>query len=312
MLNQKAMTKLPMTLSLPNLRHPLVFAVMNVTPDSFSDGGLYLKNKTVTETLKTWKSFQSLLPDIGAESTAPMNQSISHESEWERLESFFAHHLETLLSFSALSFDTYKTETIKKILHLLDQHDYSGVIYWNDVSGQYDQEVERLLDQHKNLYWILCHTLVTTRSEAAEHKKFLTEINAQNVFEKMKSWFEQRLNSIPLKLKDRVLLDPCFGFSKDVETNLELCKVLPLLIESMPDTYCWLIGISKKSFLQAQVHKQGVGRERPDFWSEVEREHMSWLTQWLRLPYFNRLSFRVHDPLIMRDALYASSTSFHF
>lgn len=294
------------------IRHPLVFAVINVTPDSFSDGGLYLKKNTVTKTLKAWKGFQSLVPDIGAESTAPMNQSISHEEEWKRLEIFFTNHLSELLVYPALSFDTYKVKTIKKILDLLAEHTYSGVVYWNDVSGHFDQDVESLLRDHKNLIWILCHTLVSYRDQAADHKKFSDQLHADNVLFEMQSWFKKRLDFIPSDLSQRVLLDPCFGFSKDVATNLALCLLLPQLIESLPEGFCWLIGISKKSFLQAEVLKRGVDREDPEFWNLVEKEHLSWLIHWLKLPYFNRLSFRLHRPLLMRDALSASSTTFHF
>lgn len=294
--------------------HPKLFGVINLTPDSFSDGGVFLDHQKISSTLEDWLTIDDLVIDIGAESTAPMNQKISFEQEKQRLDFLFEHHSELLCRFRSLSFDTYKNETFFYALKKCQEMSFPGQLYWNDVSGVFDRFVTQALEENPQLTWILCHTLVPSRELSGAHKQYGHHLNPQNVLFEMTQWFKKRLEIIPKALYPQIMLDPCFGFSKDAGTNQYLCEHLESLFDSLSEVidhqFPWLIGISKKSFLQHSLIQdrpelKPLDLKDPTFLEEVERLHYSWLRKWSASPYFRYLSFRVHHPRECRDALFA-------
>lgn len=307
------MTKLinlKMTLSSSNCKHPKLFGVINLTPNSFSDGGVFLDHQKLQTTLESWSRIADLTVDFGAESTAPMNSKVDLAEEIRRLDSLFDHHASLLQKFSSLSFDTYKSETFFHVLDRCKHIGYSGHLYWNDVSGCYEPCVQKALENHQNLTWILCHTLVPERSLSGSHKNYAHLLSPETVIESMKEWFDQRLSKIDPSLHSQLMLDPCFGFSKDVATNQALCENLESLLAAFEGRYPWLIGISKKRFLQQQLpeslQEQGVSFTADSPYAQkLEQLHFFWLQKWQNSPYSQQLSFRIHHPEYMRDALFA-------
>ena len=98
-------------------------AILNLTPDSFSDGGKISEYQDIKNQIESLRGRGVTCFDIGAESTAPFNDPISNEEEWNRLEGFFFNHYKQFQfkENETLSFDTYQVETILKILEFFKE-----------------------------------------------------------------------------------------------------------------------------------------------------------------------------------------------
>jgi dihydropteroate synthase len=274
--------------------HPAL--ILNFTPDSFSDGSDYLeKGKALLEArthdyLKSGGTFF----DIGAESTAPQNVSISYEEECQRLKTFFLpwlqnlqHNFPALLPHITLSFDTYKHET----LYFLEQDIFSQISFpgrkvWNDVSGLLDADTLRFMTDHQEWSYIACHSLVEKREEAGRHKDFIQK--DLDIMQDIEERFQQFVSLWTLSAKldsSRLILDPCFGFAKSFEQNQKLLKCLPALMKKFSPEQSWLIGISRKSFLREEVknlkekHSLGLwpSLESKEYPQNLECLHALWM-----------------------------------
>jgi dihydropteroate synthase len=211
--------------------------VINVTPDSFSDGG----ELTPQNFLERFKSLGPLeAVDIGAESTAPMNQPISWAQEWERLLPFMPL-LKQLPCI--LSFDTYHPETIEEILRFSHDHHWTQKIIWNDVSGKFDGFVRDFLSCSPDFSYVLCHNLAPSRAHTGKHMDY---IDLDLTLEKISDYFS------PLAIP-QVIFDPCFGFSKTYEQNWEILNRFGEL-QLLTKHDQWLLGLSRKSFLRKKYH----------------------------------------------------------
>lgn len=228
--------------------------VLNLTPDSFSDGGQWQKNLLACDgpswTKKVSNHFNDAIIDIGAESTAPGRVAISCEEEIKRLDQYFFSNLKLLPVTLNLSFDTYKVETIKWCLEKLKSCPQVENIYWNDVSGQYQDGVVELLKTNSKLKYILCHNKVANRSDVLNHLSYAQNSRGLNIIDAVTSFFQDALKYFEnLGLSQRVILDPAFGFAKTREDNWCLVDSLPRLLAAFPQND-FLIGISRKSFLR--------------------------------------------------------------
>ena len=208
--------------------------VMNITPDSFSDGGELNTPAKIIERLQLFKNIECI--DIGAESTAPMNESISWEEEWERLKV----HLLLFKDFpGTLSFDTYHPETMEEILRFYLDHGFTQELIWNDVSGKFDSYVRDFLSIGPHFHYVYCHNLAPNRELTGRHMDY---IDPHLTLESLKDYFAPF--AIP-----QVILDPCLGFSKSYEQNWMLLENFHKLQELIPHER-WMLGFSRKSFLR--------------------------------------------------------------
>jgi dihydropteroate synthase len=128
--------------------------IINITPDSFSDGGCFTNWQSVAPHIDTMIDAGVHFVDLGAESTRPGAQPLSAAGEWQRLEPV----LEPLLEYLAgdplrprLSVDTYHPETARRALDL-------GVDMINDVSGLTDPEMLELA-RNNQADWVAMHSL---------------------------------------------------------------------------------------------------------------------------------------------------------
>lgn len=221
--------------------------VMNVTPNSFSDGG-EISPSNFLETLKSLGPIEAL--DIGAESTAPMNDSISWEEEWERLLPF----MPLLKDVKALlSFDTYHPETVEEILRYYMNHGWDQEILWNDVSGKFDGFVKDYLSLSPKFSYVLCHNLAPNRALTGKHMDY---VDPELTLEKVRDYLAPF--SIP-----QVIFDPCLGFSKTYEQNWEILNNFGTL-QTMTGHGRWLLGFSRKSFLRKKLGLELQDREKLD------------------------------------------------
>lgn len=207
--------------------------VMNITPDSFSDGGEFDLSRLALP-VDAW--------DVGAESTAPKNRPITPDEEWSRL----SPHLPALLKVPLLSLDTYHPETIFRMAGLRNN------LIWNDVSGKFDKNVEEFLALDSSFHYVLCHNLAPSRELTGRHMDFATGTSLDS------------LAAFFLKYKHpRVIFDPCLGFSKTYEENWMIMDNMGELQKRVKHQR-WLVGFSRKSFLRKKFGLELTQRDELD------------------------------------------------
>ena len=208
---------------------PLIMGVMNLTPDSFSDGGKFFKKNSKTELDLNKISFEldylekngASFIDIGAESTRPGHTEISVQEELDRL----MPALELVAKSNCIiSIDSRKPEIIKEVLNYP-----IGLI--NDVSALDSLESKKLIRDH-NIPVCIMHN---TRNKLASIEEDVHNFFNEKIIE---------LTSFGIPKKN-IILDPGFGYDKSLEDNKKL------LFEVDYSSYDnkLLIGLSRKGFL---------------------------------------------------------------
>lgn len=211
---------------------PLVVGVLNLTPDSFYDGGKYNDLRSIYKLVEKYLDEGADIIDIGAESTKPGSKRVSYEEEKRRL---FPIVNKIIKKYNPIiSLDTMKSEIAKIGLDL-------GVELINDVTGfMYDESMPKVIANYK------CGLIInhTTGLPQIMQKK----TNYKNIIKDIIKFFESILdtckkNNIPL---NSIVLDPGIGFGKTTEQNIHLIKKADeFQIFKRPIMY----GISNKSFI---------------------------------------------------------------
>jgi len=304
-----------MTQLQPN-KSKYLMGVLNVTPNSFSDGGQYDREAPCFSRVKDLLSQNVNYLDCGAESTAPFNEPCSFKEECNRFESILFPVLRKVskdvnfrgfFELGTLSIDTYRPETFYFVANFIRGKWPHLKLLWNDVSGVLDDEVSLVLKSFSNCNYVYCHNLSPSRRETQNHKlhTFKSSPSESLFLDHLYEYFNEGLDFFSReKLLTRVILDPCFGFSKTMLQNKALLNHLVVLIRSFPKEIRWLIGISRKSFLQDSV--EGY-RKGPKNWDVVESLHCGLLSLWFQKLHDYTLIFRVHEPHVYYGALQASS-----
>ena len=211
--------------------------IVNVTPDSFSDGGQAYSAESAVESIETLFKQGATMVDVGAESTRPNAILLSPEEEWERLGPVF-----TLLAtrhpsrLALISVDTRHPETVARVLPY-------NIGWINDVTGFSDP---RMLDavQSSSCYLVVMHSL----GVPADPK--ITLSGDQDVIEQLLHWMHQKLERFDAHGIDRsrIIFDPGIGFGKTSAQSLELIRRAGELRAAGTRL---LIGHSRKSFLRS-------------------------------------------------------------
>jgi dihydropteroate synthase len=218
----------------------LVMGVLNVTPDSFSDGGKFFSQETAIEHAQQMERDGADIIDIGAESTRPGSESISAEEELQRLLPVLGA-LKRLLKIP-ISIDTQKSEVAEAALE-------AGAQIINDISGlRSDPKLAEVAARHKTPL-ILMHM----RGEPRTMQKgpFAKDV-VGDVTQGLRK-------SITLACKagvakSQIVLDPGIGFGKSLIQNYELLQKFPQLAKL---GYPLLVGTSRKSFLGTTLARDG-------------------------------------------------------
>ena len=210
-----------------------LFGILNITPDSFSDGGLFLEPEKAFAQAKLLIDKGAHYLDIGAQSTKPNTENVSLEAEWDRL----APILDGLIDryHEQISLDTMKTEIAQRFV------DLGGTII-NDVSGFKDPSMvevaAKMCNKNKDAFIIVNHFPGKTVEEVHEQK--ISSIN--RVLNELMYKKEQLVNEgISAK---QIVLDPGIGFGKTMDLNWKLLEFAKLVPEERV-----LIGHSRKRFL---------------------------------------------------------------
>ena len=206
----------------------LVMGILNVTPDSFSDGGKWNTETSALSHLKEMLADGAHIIDVGAESTRPGHVELTGEEETARLMQF----LPEVLAHSPvpISIDSYHYDTMEKALA-------AGAHMVNDVWGfQYDDGSMAKVAAEFGVPVILMHNQET-------------EIYEGDIIDCLKAFFDKTLE-IASKAgvkEENIILDPGIGFGKNSEQNIEIMQRLDELTAAYP--YPWLLGVSRKRFI---------------------------------------------------------------
>jgi dihydropteroate synthase len=221
-------------------KRSLVMGVLNVTPDSFSDGSKFYNEEHAIEHAVQMQRAGADLIDIGAESTRPGSEGISAEEEWKRLLPVFGG-LRRLLKIP-ISIDTQKAEVAETALD-------AGAEIINDISGlKSDPRIAEVAARHR-VPLILMHM----RGEPRTMQKgpFARDVLKDVVQGLRKSVSIARKAGVA---QSQIILDPGIGFGKSYAQNYELLQKLPQLVKL---GYPLLVGTSRKAFLGATLARDG-------------------------------------------------------
>lgn len=225
----------------------LVMGILNVTPDSFSDGGRFLDPAAAVAHGLRLADEGAHIIDLGGESSRPGSRPVPADEEWARLEPVLAGLVPALAARTApaLSVDTWRAETARKALD-------AGVAIVNDISAaRFDPAMVDLLAERRPGY-VLMHALdrPATMQQAPRYDDVVAEVLA---------FFEERL-AVLVKAglpESRVALDPGIGFGKTAAHNLRLLACLDRLLALGRPV---LVGLSRKRFLGSVLGDETLDR----------------------------------------------------
>ena len=225
---------------LPLGERTLIMGVLNVTPDSFSDGGKFYSVKSAADAALAMQRAGADLLDIGAESTRPGSTGISASEELARLLPVL-QALRGRLKIP-ISVDTRKAAVAELAIG-------AGAEILNDVSGlRHDPQLAVVAARHR-VPLILMHMRGTPQT--MQMQPF-----AKNVLRDVAAGLRQSI-SVARRAgvaKSQIVLDPGIGFGKSLAQNYELIAKLPALAKL---GYPLLLGTSRKGFLGATVSRHG-------------------------------------------------------
>lgn len=209
----------------------IICGILNVTPDSFSDGGLYIeKEKAIEKALEMLKEGARWI-DIGGQSTRPFSQPIPPEEEERRVIPVISELRKKIPSSVILSIDTFYPQIAKKAIEL-------GVDIINDVTGlRNDEMMEIVLKYRKPV--IIMHM-------KGEPKNMQENPYYENVVEEIKNFFKEKIDKLSKYGFDDIIIDPGIGFGKNLEHNITILKNLKSFKEL---GYPLMLGASRKSFI---------------------------------------------------------------
>ena len=210
---------------------PNIMGILNLTPDSFSDGGKFNKKKAGLKHAFNLFEFGADIVDVGGESTRPGSKSITEREEWSRIEKIISKIGRKV----PLSLDTRKAEIMSKGIKI-------GVKLINDISGlSYDSKTIKILRKHKTPF-VIQHSQGTPEN-MQNNPKYKDEL--LDIYD----FFEEKikfLRSEGIK-HNNIILDPGIGFGKNLKHNMNLIKSISIFHTL---GFPVLLGLSRKRFIK--------------------------------------------------------------
>lgn len=254
-------------------QRPVIMGIVNVTPDSFSDGGLFASREAALAQAKRLAAEGADIVDVGAESTRPGHTPVPADEEWARLEPLLAALVRE--AGVPVSIDTYKAATARRALSV-------GVSVVNDIWGlQRDPDMAPAIAE-AGAGAVLMHNREATEPEI-------------DIVSDMLRFFERSL-AIARRAgvsEGHIALDPGIGFGKSRQQNYAALRAAPKLLEL---GFPLLIGVSRKS----------IFKDLPD--GRVEGRLVGTLAANLMAAVDGAQIFRVHDVAEHRAAFEVFST----
>lgn len=239
--------------------------ILNLTPDSFSDGGKYNTEKSALEqTYKMLKEGAEIV-DVGPQSTRPHAEFLNAAEEIKRIGSIISL-IKKEFPEALISLDSFYAETVRFGFN-------EGIDLINDISGgQYDADMFDTVAETK-LPYILMHV-------NPSYKTMHDKINFPDIILSVNRYFSEKTAELLSKGVTDIILDPGFGFGKKVEDQMKMIDEVKYLgFGKFP----LLIGISRKSFIYKPLGKSAL-----DINEETQKLHLKALQQGAKI-------LRVHD-----------------
>ena len=248
-----------------DLSCPKIMGILNLTPDSFSDGGKFNSEKNALIQAEKMISDGADIIDIGAQSTRPNAEKISAKEEIERLGTIISK-IKNEFPETLVSLDTFYSEAVK---FGFDE----GIDLVNDISGgRFDEKMFETAAETK-LPYILMHVNSTYESM---HEKQINE----DIILKINQYFSEKILELnEFGIKD-VILDPGFGFGKTIEQQFQMIDELQHISFGKSPL---LVGISRKSFIY-----KSLGKSPLEINEETQNLHRKMLEKGAKI-------LRVHD-----------------
>ncbi len=210
---------------------PIIMGILNLTPDSFSDGGKYNKKSTSKKHLKYLFKSGADIVDIGGESTRPGSKPVSSKVEWRRIKDI----LRSFGKNKMISLDTRKSNIMEKGISY-------GIKLINDISGlSFDKNTINILKKYKTPF-VLQHSLANPdiMQKNPKYKNVLLDIY---------DFFEEKIRFLRKNgiNHNNIILDPGIGFGKNLKHNITIIKYISIYHSlGLPI----LLGISRKKFIK--------------------------------------------------------------
>jgi dihydropteroate synthase len=216
-----------------DLKRPILMGIVNVTPDSFSDGGQHARTDSAIRHAHALIQEGADILDIGGESTRPGALPVSVQDELARIIPVIKALLH---SGVALSVDTCKPEVMQAALDL-------GADIINDVTGMRDEAAQRIVARHGQCGVCVMHM-------QGEPRTMQQNPHYNDVVLDIKTMLLRQAHSLEEHgvASSRICLDPGFGFGKTVEQNYQLLANLNLIAQA---GYPLMLGVSRKSMIGA-------------------------------------------------------------
>ncbi|WP_394337868.1 dihydropteroate synthase [Chryseobacterium pennipullorum] len=252
---------------------PKIMGILNLTPDSFSDGGKFNEEKTALQHAEKLLKEGAEIIDVGPQSTRPKAEFLSSGEEIRRIGNRISR-IKREFPEALISLDTFYAETVRFGFN-------EGIDMINDISGgQYDQEMFDTVAA-TGLPYILMHI---NSSYETMHDK----IRFEDITVEVNRYFSQKISELLQKGVKDIILDPGFGFGKTVEDQMKMIDEIQYLgFERFP----LLIGISRKSFIY-----KPLGKSPLDINEETQKLHLRVLEQGAKI-------LRVHDVAHTKETL---------
>lgn len=228
-----------------NFNKPYLMGILNVTPDSFSDGGKYINpDIAVTHALEMIDDGADII-DIGGESTRPGSEPVTAEEEIRRIVPVIKEILKQRPE-AIISVDTYKSRVASEALE-------AGAKIVNDISAfTFDPELADVC-KHYNATVVLMHIKGTP-------KTMQNNINYREVVSDIYDFLKLQTDHALEKGIEKIIIDPGIGFGKRVDDNF---KIIKRLKDFKSLGYPILIGVSRKSFIGKTLNLDVEERDLP-------------------------------------------------
>jgi len=250
---------------LVDLSYPKIMGILNLTPDSFSDGGKFNNAKSALKHAEKLLKDGAEFIDIGPQSTRPNAEFLNSNEEIKRIGTVISE-IKKEFPEALISLDTFYAETVKFGFN-------EGIDLVNDISGgQFDENMFDVVAETR-LPYILMHV---NPSYGTMHDK----IKFNDITLTINQYFTKKTNELLQKGIKDIILDPGFGFGKTVEDQMKMIKETQFLgFGKFP----LLIGISRKSFIYKPLGKSAL-----EINEETQKLHVQVLKQGAKI-------LRVHD-----------------
>lgn len=212
-----------------SLERPLVMGILNVTPDSFSDGGEFFDAETAVARAREILDQGTDIIDVGGESTRPGSAYVDEDEELRRVMPV----VEAVASDTVVSIDTRKSAVARKALD-------AGAAMVNDVSAGRDDPGVAGAAAEFGAALVLMHMLGTPADMQVDPRY-------DDVVSEVRDFLAERAEWVRSEGVESVVVDPGIGFGKTLDHNLELLRNIPAITDL---GYPVLVGHSRKSFIE--------------------------------------------------------------